>query len=101
MFMDAASEAKRIAFDRTGKGETVLLLSGFPQTRRSWNKVVPLLSQNFTTVAADLPSFGDSGILSAPATTENAGRIFHAFAAGLGMPLHVVAHDFGAWVAYS
>jgi pimeloyl-ACP methyl ester carboxylesterase len=48
-----------------------------------------------------LPSFGDSGILAAPATSENAGRVFHEFVLGLGTPLHVVAHDFGAWVAYS
>ena len=99
--LDAKAEAKRIAFDRTGSGETVLLISGFPQTRRSWNKIVPVLSKDFRTVAADLPSFGDSGVLSAPATTENAGRIFHEFVSGLGTPLHVVAHDFGAWVAYS
>jgi pimeloyl-ACP methyl ester carboxylesterase len=98
---DPKTEAKRIAFDRTGNGETVLLISGFPQTRRSWNKIVPLLSKDFRTVTADLPSFGDSGILSAPATTENAGRIFHEFVLSLGTPLHVVAHDFGAWVAYS
>ena len=57
--MDAASEAKKIAFDRVGNGGTVLLISGFPQTRRSWNRLIPLLSQNFHTVAADLPSFGD------------------------------------------
>jgi len=94
--MDAASEAKRIAFDRSGQGDTVLFLSGFPQTRHSWNKVVPLLSQDFTMVTADLPSFNDSGVLSAPATTENAGRIFHEFVSGLGVPLDVVAHDFGA-----
>jgi pimeloyl-ACP methyl ester carboxylesterase len=99
--MDAASEARKIAFDRVGSGETVLLISGFPQTRRSWNKLIPLLSQNFHTVAADLPSFGDSGILAAPATTENVARVFHEFLANLGAPLHVVAHDFGAWVAYS
>jgi pimeloyl-ACP methyl ester carboxylesterase len=99
--MDAVSEAKRIAFDLTGKGETVLLLSGFPQTRRSWNKIVPLLSQNFTTVAADLPSFGDSGLLAVPATTETVAKIFHEFVSKIGAPLHVVAHDFGAWVAYS
>jgi pimeloyl-ACP methyl ester carboxylesterase len=66
--MDAASEARKIVFDRVGSGETVLLISGFPQTRRSWNKLIPLLSQNFRIVAADLPSFGDSGILAAPAT---------------------------------
>jgi pimeloyl-ACP methyl ester carboxylesterase len=76
-FFDPSAEAKKIAFDRTGKGENVLLISGFPQTRRSWNRVVPLLSKDFQTIAADLPSFGDSGILSAPATTENVGRIFH------------------------
>jgi pimeloyl-ACP methyl ester carboxylesterase len=99
--LDAKAEAKKIAFDRTGNGEKVLLISGFPQTRRSWNKIVPLLSPRFLTIAADLPSFGDSGILSAPATTENVARIFHEFVATLGAPLHVVAHDFGAWVAYS
>jgi pimeloyl-ACP methyl ester carboxylesterase len=98
---DAKAEAKKIAFDRAGNGEKVLLISGFPQTRRSWNRIVPLLSKNFQTIAADLPSFGDSGILSAPATTENVARIFHEFVANLGSPLHVVAHDFGAWVAYS
>jgi pimeloyl-ACP methyl ester carboxylesterase len=98
---DPKAEAKRIAFDRSGTGDNVLLISGFPQTRRSWNKIVPLLSKDFQMVAADLPSFGESGLLPVPATTENVGRIFHEFAANLGSPLHVVAHDFGAWVAYS
>jgi pimeloyl-ACP methyl ester carboxylesterase len=79
----------------------VLLISDFPQTRRSWNKIVALLSKDFRTVTADLPSFGESGLLTAPATTEHIGRIFHEFAASLGTPLHIVAHDFGAWVAYS
>jgi pimeloyl-ACP methyl ester carboxylesterase len=60
-----------------------------------------LLSKHFQTIAADLPSFGDSGILSAPATTENVGRIFHEFVANFSPPLHVVAHDFGAWIAFS
>jgi hypothetical protein len=55
--MDAKSEAKTIAFDRSGKGDKVLLISGFPQTRRSWNRLVPLLSQKFETIPADLPNF--------------------------------------------
>ena len=99
--LDATSEAKKIAFDRVGNGEPVLLISGFPQTRRSWNKVIPLLSPKFQTIPADLPSFGESGILGAPATTENVGRVFHEFVQQFGAPLHVVAHDFGAWCAYS
>lgn len=99
--LNTKSEAKKIAFDRVGSGENVLLISGFPSTRRSWNKLVPLLSPKFQAITADLPSFGDSGFLSAPATTENVARVFHEFVANLGAPLHVVAHDFGAWCAYS
>jgi len=99
--IDFKAEAQKIAFDKIGQGEKVLLISGFPQTRQSWNKLIPLLSQKYQLIPADLPSFGDSGILPGPATTENAGRVFHEFVAGQGAPLHVVAHDFGAWVAYS
>jgi hypothetical protein len=87
--LDATSEAKKIAFDRIGNGERVLLLSGFPQTRRSWNRLIPLLSPRFQLIPADLPSFGDSGILSAPATTENVARVFHEFVGNLGAPLKV------------
>jgi pimeloyl-ACP methyl ester carboxylesterase len=99
--LDATTEAQKIAFDRVGKGEPVLLISGFPQTRRSWNRLIPLLSEKYQAIPADLPSFGDSGFLAAPASTENVARVFHEFVAQLGAPLHVVAHDFGAWCAYS
>jgi pimeloyl-ACP methyl ester carboxylesterase len=99
--VNAKSEARKVAFDKIGNGDKVLLISGFPQTRRSWNRLIPLLSSRFQTIPADLPSFGDSGILSAPATTENVARVFHEFVSTLGAPLHVVAHDFGAWCAYS
>jgi pimeloyl-ACP methyl ester carboxylesterase len=99
--LDPGTEARKIAFDRIGHGEKILLISGFPQTRRSWNRLIPLLSHKFETIPADLPSFGDSGFLAAPATTENVGKVFHAFVGNLGASLHVVAHDFGAWCAYS
>ena len=99
--LDPAAEAQKIAFDRIGRGEKILLISGFPQTRRSWNRIIPFLSTQFELIPADLPGFGDSGFLAAPATTENVGKVFHAFAGNLGASLHVVAHDFGAWCAYS
>lgn len=99
--VDARVEAKKIAYSRIGNGDKILMISGFPQTRVSWNRLIPFLSGQFQSVPADLPGFGDSGLLSAPATTENVARVFHEFVATLGAPLHVVAHDFGAWVAYS
>jgi pimeloyl-ACP methyl ester carboxylesterase len=98
---DPNAEADKIAYDENGCGEPVLLISGFPQTRRSWGKLVPLIAGSFRTIAADLPSIGDSGLLTVPATTENVARIFHAFIARFTRPLHVVAHDMGAWIAYS
>ena len=55
------AKQKKIAFDRIGNGEKVLLISGFPQTRISWNRLTPLLSNKFQAIPADLPSFGDSG----------------------------------------
>jgi len=45
--IDAEAAAGKIAFDRIGNGDTVLLISGFPQTRRSWNKLISLLSTKF------------------------------------------------------
>jgi pimeloyl-ACP methyl ester carboxylesterase len=99
--LDLVAESKKIAFNRKCNGEPVLLISGFPQTRRSWNRMIPLLAPKFQTIPADLPSFGDSGILAAPASTENVARVFHEFVQQFRVPLHVVAHDFGAWCAYS
>jgi haloacetate dehalogenase len=43
-----------------GKGPPLLLLHGHPQTHVAWRKVVPLLSDSFTIVAADLRGYGDS-----------------------------------------
>jgi pimeloyl-ACP methyl ester carboxylesterase len=100
--LDAAAEAKKLAYDTMGKGDTVFMISGFPSTRRSWYRLVPLLSQNYQCIPTDLPSFGGSGILNAPASTENVARVFHEFVTTkLTPPVHVVAHDFGAWCAYS
>jgi pimeloyl-ACP methyl ester carboxylesterase len=99
--LDAKREAKKIAFDRAGSGEKVLMISGFPSTRYSWHKIVPLMSSKYELIVADLPSFGDSGFLEAPASTENVARVFHEFVKNFGAPIHVVAHDFGAWCAYS
>jgi pimeloyl-ACP methyl ester carboxylesterase len=100
--LDPAAEAKKLAYDTLGTGETVFMISGFPSTRRSWYRLIPLLSQSYQCIPTDLPSFGGSGILEAPASTENVGRVFHEFvAANLKPPVHVVAHDFGAWCAYS
>jgi haloacetate dehalogenase len=49
-----------IAYDVTGQGYPLLLLHGYPQTRRMWRKVTPALAKRFTVVAMDLRGCGES-----------------------------------------
>ena len=95
------AKQKRLRSTGLEAERTVLLISGFPQTRRSWNRLIPLLSPKLSHRGGRLAELWRLGNSSAPATTENVARVFHEFLANLGAPLHVIAHDFGAWVAYS
>jgi pimeloyl-ACP methyl ester carboxylesterase len=73
--LDATVEAKKLAYDRVGKGDPIFMISGYPSTRRSWNRLIPLLSPTYECIPTDLPSVGGSGLLNAPATTENVARV--------------------------
>jgi haloacetate dehalogenase len=50
----------QIAFEESGSGFPIVLLHGFPRTRRLWSKVTPALSPRFTVVAADRRGYGES-----------------------------------------
>ena len=50
----------RMAYQITGAGFPILFLHGFPRTRRTWEKITPVLSKHFTVVACDRRGYGDS-----------------------------------------
>jgi pimeloyl-ACP methyl ester carboxylesterase len=51
----------RLAFDDAGQGAAVLLLHGFPATRKLWKEVVPRLAAGgLRAIAPDLMGYGDS-----------------------------------------
>src|SRR4051794_5099120 len=54
------SQASRLAFDRTGQGEPLVLLHGQGFDRRSFDPVVPLLAGERDVIAVDLPGHGES-----------------------------------------
>ena len=92
----------RVAYDRTGDGFPLLLMHGFPRTRRTWAQVTPALSERFTVLAPDRRGYGDSDRPSDPATYDNA----HMAQDALELTQHlgwkeflVVGHDKGAPVA--
>ena len=50
----------RLHFRRSGAGDAVVLIHGFPQTSHEWHKLTPLLATHFTFIAPDLRGLGDS-----------------------------------------
>jgi pimeloyl-ACP methyl ester carboxylesterase len=99
---DCLNSTERLAFDRFGRGEPMVLLHGQGFSRRSWDPVIDALSDHHDVIAVDLPGHGDSprqpeGRGSAPsdlavAVTELLDEL------GLDRP-HVVGHSSGGWVA--
>ncbi|MEV0355079.1 alpha/beta hydrolase [Nocardia sp. NPDC050697] len=78
----------------SGAGAPVLLLHGWPHTRRLWDHVVPELAKHHTVLAPDLPGLGEStapyGGYGADAIAADLGAILDAARAE---PAAVVAID--------
>jgi pimeloyl-ACP methyl ester carboxylesterase len=97
-----APRASRLAYDRTGKGEPLVLLHGQGFSRRSFDPIVPALATQRDVIVIDLPGHGES-----PRQAKGAGSSPHdmAIAVGelldeLGVPTaHVVGNSSGGWVA--
>jgi pimeloyl-ACP methyl ester carboxylesterase len=67
-----------------------------------WRPVIPLLAENFTVIAPDLPVIGDSDIPKDGLDIKNAAIRVHALAQSLGVEkASVVGHDIGLMVAYA
>jgi len=50
----------RIAYERGGNGYPLLLIHGYPETRRMWRTVADALTARFDVVSMDLRGYGDS-----------------------------------------
>src|SRR2546426_3387326 len=92
----------RIGFDDFGAGEPVLLLHGFPATRRLWSQVAPRLAEaGYRVLAPDLVGYGESE----PAPGVGVGMVNQArwmleLLDRLGIQqAAVVAHDVGTAAA--
>jgi pimeloyl-ACP methyl ester carboxylesterase len=91
----------QLAFTRSGTGAPLVLLHALGLSRRTWDPVIPELAGHFDVIAVDLPGFGDSEPLPAPAEPPAA---LAAAVAGLLDDLgvtapHVAGNSLGGWVA--
>jgi pimeloyl-ACP methyl ester carboxylesterase len=94
-----------INYVRGGRGPTLLLVHGYPQTWYSWDDILPALARHYTVVAPDLPG---AGLSDAPAPAADytkkamAGDIYGLMVKlGLSHHIRIVGHDIGTMVAYS
>ncbi|MGW4385525.1 alpha/beta fold hydrolase [Streptomyces sp. NPDC004685] len=83
-------------------GPAVVLLAGFPQTWWAWRKVAPGLAERFRVIAIDLPGQGHSDRPLGSYDTHTVASRIQAAVTALNVPKYwLVAHDIGAWVAFS
>jgi epoxide hydrolase 4 len=82
---------------------TVVLLHGFPDLAYSWREVIPLLSDDFRVVAPDLRGYGATGKpesgYDAVTLADDVAALIEVVAPG--EPVHLVGHDWGAFIAWS
>ena len=53
----------KLEADLSGTGTPVLLLHGFPDSRKLWHPITPFfIAKNYQVIAPDLRGFGDSPI---------------------------------------
>ncbi len=53
-------QGKRLYYDKTGAGPTLVFLHGFLENRSIWESFTRLLTKAFTCISVDLPGFGKS-----------------------------------------
>jgi magnesium chelatase accessory protein len=82
-----------------GEGPTVLLIHGTGSATHSWRDLMPLLAQNFTVIAPDLPGHGFTSAIGR-ASPANVSAGIAALVETLGLPPALtVGHSAGAAIA--
>ncbi|MEV7049528.1 alpha/beta fold hydrolase [Streptomyces anulatus] len=92
----------RVAYERTGSGEPLLLLHGIGHHLRARDPVTRILAAEREVIAVDLPGFGTSPALpdGVPYDLATVGRVLGAFCAELGLDRpHVAGNSLGGLLA--
>src|SRR5947208_1731018 len=94
------TEVGGLRLRRGGAGAPILLLHGHPQTHAMWHAVAPLLAEDHTVIAADLPGYGGSKPVASGSKREMA-NVLVATMHELGFERFSIAgHNRGGRCAY-
>ncbi len=89
-----------LSYERHGKGPPLVLIHGFPLDLSIWDKVVPLLENDFDLIAPDLRGFGESSTMDGPCTMLDFANDIAGLLDFLGVEKAAFAgHSMGGYVA--
>lgn len=89
-----------IAYERRGKGTSLVLIHGYPLDHSIWDKVAGLLENDFDLILPDLRGFGASTTIDTPYTMEAIADDIAALLKKLGVKKAAIAgHSMGGYVA--
>ena len=89
-----------IAFARRGRGQSLLLLHGYPLDRSIWNEVAEMLEVDFDLIIPDLRGFGSSDVMEADRSMiEYASDLAGLLELLKVRKAHVVGHSMGGYIA--
>ena len=99
------NKAVKLAVDITGEGIPILLLHGFPDSRKMWREITPLFVDNgYQVIAPDMRGFGESPLLKRKEDYKAElviGDLIQLLdEQGIDQPVHVLGHDWGAVIAW-
>ncbi|MGK5740725.1 alpha/beta fold hydrolase [Micromonospora sp. URMC 103] len=92
-----------INYLRGGRGSTLVLLHGYPQTWYMWRKILPELAEHYTVIAPDLRGAGGSDAPAGGYDKKTLARDVYGLLSQLGLErdISLVGHDIGTMVAYA
>lgn len=89
---------KRIYFEDSGEGQTIVLLHGFTESLNIWKQFVMSLSKEFRIITIDLPGHGKSDCLAEVHSMELLAAVVHDVLANLNVRQCVmVGHSMGGY----
>jgi len=90
----------RVAFREEGSGDPMILVHGWTGSSYDWNRLIPLLSQQYRVAAPDLPGFGLSNKPRIDYSIDAYTALISSFADALGMDrFHLAGNSMGGHIS--
>lgn len=89
-----------LAYNRTGKGQPLVLVHGYPLDHTIWKDVVPLLDENFDLILPDLRGFGLSDVVEVQYTISDMAADITGLLDHLGLEkAYIAGHSMGGYIS--